>query len=62
MEFQAQYMLECATPAALTTLEFTYFDAFPGAQSLEVVAISEKSQIKAEATRKSPKVALTGLM
>lgn len=61
-EFHALYVLECATPAALTTLDFTYFDAFPGAASLEIVAISEKSQIKAEATRKSPKVALTGLM
>lgn len=61
-EFQAQYVLECATPAALTTLDFTYFEAFPGAASLEIIAISEKSQIKADATRKSPKVALTGLM
>lgn len=61
-DFQAMYILECKEMKALTTLEFTYFEAFAGAASLEIVAVSDKGQIKAEATRKAPKVALQGLM
>lgn len=60
-EFHGHYTLECAKPAALTSLSFAYFQVFPRAGTLEVVAVSEKTQIKAEATRASPKVALPGL-
>lgn len=60
-EFHGHYALECARPEALTSLNFAYFEAFPRARALEVVAVSEKTQIKAEATRASPRVALPGL-
>lgn len=60
-EFHAQYTLTCSKPSAITGLDFAFFAAFPGAQELEVVAISDKGQVKAEATRKAPKVSLPGL-
>ncbi len=60
-EFHAQYALTCSKPSAITALDFGFFAAFPGAQDLEVVAISDKGQVKAEATRKAPKVSLPGL-
>lgn len=60
-EFHAHYILDCARPGALTSLHFAYFEAFSRAATLEVVVVSEKAQIKAEATRASPKVALPGL-
>lgn len=59
--FHAKYTLTCRAPQAIKSLDFAFFAAFAGAQELEVVAVSEKGQVKAEATRKAPKVALPGL-
>lgn len=59
--FHAKYTLACAKPSAITALNFKFFATFPRSQELEVVAVSEKSQIKVEATRKKPSVALKGL-
>ncbi|MDX2203806.1 MAG: DUF2796 domain-containing protein [Hyphomicrobiaceae bacterium] len=59
--FHAKYTLTCRTPQAIKSLDFAFFKAFPGAQELEVVAVSDKGQVKAEATRKTPKVALPAL-
>ncbi len=59
--FHAKYTLTCAKPNAITALNFKFFAAFPRSQELEVVAVSEKSQVKVEATRKKPTVVLKGL-
>jgi hypothetical protein len=59
--FHGAYKLTCAKPAAITALNFKFFASFPRSQELEIVAVSEKSQVKAEATRKSPTVSLRGL-
>lgn len=59
--FHAKYTLTCSTPQAIKSLDFAFFAAFAGAQELEVIAVSEKGQVKAEATRKAPKVPLRGL-
>jgi hypothetical protein len=58
-DFHAQYALTCAKPAEIVALDFAFFTDFPNAQELEVVVISEKGQMKAEATRKARKVAIT---
>lgn len=60
-EFQAQYLLQCANVKALTRLDFQFFAAFKGAAELAVVAISEKGQVKAEATRDKPRIDLAAL-
>lgn len=59
--FHVKYTLACSKPAAITQLAFTFFEAFPRAEEIEIVAISQKAQVKAEATRKSPRVSLQAL-
>lgn len=59
--FHAKYTLTCAKPSAITALNFKFFASFPRSQELEIVAVSEKSQIKVEATPKKPNVSLGGL-
>ena len=59
--FHAKYTLTCAMPQAIKSLDLAFFAAFSGAQELEIVAVSEKGQVKAEATRATPKVSLSGL-
>jgi len=59
--FHAKYKLDCAKPSAITALSVKLFATFPRSQALEIVAVSEKGQVKAEATRKKPNVALRGL-
>ena len=53
-EFHAEYTLQCADPAAITSLTFTYFDVFPGAEELQVTVITEEGQSGHEVTRDSP--------
>jgi hypothetical protein len=57
----AKYTLTCRTPQAIKALDIALFAAFPGSQELDIVAVSETGQAKAEATRKAPKVSLPGL-
>jgi hypothetical protein len=59
--FHGKYTLACAKPSAITALNFKFFATFPRSQELDIVAVSEKSQVKVEATRKKPNVALKGL-
>lgn len=59
--FHAKYKLDCAKPSAITALNFKFFATFPRSQALDIVAVSEKGQVKAEATRRKPNVALRGL-
>lgn len=57
----AKYTLTCRTPQAIKALDIALFAAFAGSQELDIVAVSETGQAKVEATRKAPKVSLSGL-
>ncbi len=61
-EVHAEYALECATPAALTSLSFDYFKAFEGARELDVEVVTAKGASKFEVTREKPDLDLAGLM
>lgn len=57
-EFHAEHSLQCADPAAITSLTFTYFDVFPGAEEVQATVITEEGQSGHEVTRDSPVVRL----
>jgi hypothetical protein len=61
-EFHNQYSLECTSPANITGIEFGYFNAFPGAEKLEVNVITPKGQNKFEVTRARPNLNLAGMI
>jgi hypothetical protein len=53
-EFHVTYALDCATPAQITGIDFKYFDAFAGAQELDINLVTEKGQSHYEVTRAQP--------
>lgn len=59
-EFRANYVLTCASPAALTGIEFAYFKLFPNARELEIRLISEKGAKSFEVGRDAPALDLKG--
>ena len=59
-EFHAEYRLQCDDPAAITSLTFTYFDVFAGAEELQVNLITDDGQGRQEATPAEPVVNLGG--
>jgi hypothetical protein len=59
-EFHNTYSLECTSLTSITSIEFGYFDAFPGAEKLEVNVITPKGQSKFEVTRARPALSLVG--
>lgn len=61
-EVKASYTLACGAPEALTSLGFSYFEMFAGAEELDVGVVTEKSQRTFEVTRAKPKIALDGMM
>jgi hypothetical protein len=61
-EFHNQYSLECTSPTSITTIEFGYFNAFPGAEKLDVNLITPKGQNKYEVTRANPTLSLAGMI
>lgn len=50
-EVRAAYTLACADPAALDRIDFAYFDAFAGAEELDVVVLSDAGQAAGEVSR-----------
>jgi hypothetical protein len=60
--FHGQYSFTCSAPAAVTGVEFGYFQAFAGAQKLEVNVITPKGQSTFEVTRAKPRLDLAGMM
>lgn len=52
-EFHVHYHFHCDTPDRLTHIDVKFFDQFPGAEELEVQAISAKGQTAAELTPQS---------
>ncbi len=61
-EFHGAYVLTCASPRALSGIDFKYFERFPGAEELEVKLISDKGQSKYEVERDRPRLDLKGIM
>lgn len=60
-EFRATFTLTCASPAKFTSLDFAYFNTFPGAKTLEVQLIAPKGASKYEVTRKARFIKLKGV-
>ena len=62
-EFHATYALTCSAPDALDGIDFAaFFDAFAGAEEVEVTVISEKGQSSYEVERDASMVDLQRLM
>jgi hypothetical protein len=61
-DFDAEYTLECASPEALTSIDFQYFKAFPNARELGVMLTTPKGQTKLDVSRERPLVDLGGLI
>ncbi|HJZ34489.1 MAG TPA: DUF2796 domain-containing protein [Hyphomicrobiaceae bacterium] len=60
--FHGEYQFTCNAPANITAVDFGYFQAFPGAQKLEVTVITAKGQTKFDVTRSKPRIDLAGMM
>lgn len=60
-EFHAEYLLNCADPAAASVISFAYFEAFPNALELEVQVISDKGATAFEVKRDAPTLDLRGM-
>jgi hypothetical protein len=61
-EFHATYALDCAKPAALTSIAFEYFKVFAGANAITVNVVTAKAQNKYEVSREKPVLDLGGMM
>ena len=62
-EFHAEYALNCSAPDALDGIDFAaFFEAFAGAEEIEVTVISEKGQSSYEVERDAPMVDLQGVI
>lgn len=61
-DFNAEYTLQCKSLPSLTSIDFTYFKAFAGAEVLNVTVIASKGQDSYEVTRDKPILDLTGVM
>lgn len=60
--FHAEYTLTCSSPSRLTSMTFEYFNAFAGAQELDVTVIAPKGQSSFEVKRDKPSLDLTGIL
>lgn len=60
-EFHAEYTLNCAEPAELTEIEFTYFAAFENARELEVQIATAAGAQAFEVVRDAPLLDLKNL-
>ena len=62
-EFHAEYALNCSAPDALEGINFAaFFEAFAGAEEVEVTVISEKGQSSYEVERDAPAVDFQGVI
>ena len=62
MEVQAHYKLDCARPDAIGEITFRYFDAFPGAQALDVQILTATGQHRFEIERGQDRISLKGII
>jgi uncharacterized protein DUF2796 len=61
-EFHVTYVLDCAKPASITSIDFDYFKLFAGAHDLTVNIVTAKSQNTYNVTRDTPSLDLAGIM
>jgi hypothetical protein len=61
-EFHAEYAITCDSPDDLGTIEFVFFERFPGAEEIEVTVITESGQTRYEVERDAPRIDLKGLI
>ena len=61
-EYNVSYVLDCAQPSKITSIEFGYFKAFAGAKALTVNIVSQNAQNAYEVTREKPVLDLGGMM
>jgi len=59
-EFHADYSLTCENPAAITAIDFAYFEAFEGARALDVSLAADAGQRAFEVTREAASLSLAG--
>ncbi len=60
-EFHAQYLINCANPAAVTEISFAYFDIFENALEVEVQVITESGAAAYEVERAVPMLDLRSM-
>lgn len=58
-EFHATYMLACENPERVDRVVFTYFEAFPAAEELQVHVITAAGQARYEVERDAPGMTLS---
>jgi hypothetical protein len=61
-EFHAEYAITCASPGDLGTIEFVFFERFPGAEEIELTVITESGQTRYQVERDAPRIDLKGLI
>jgi Protein of unknown function (DUF2796) len=61
-EFHAEHAITCDSPDDLGTIEFVFFERFPGAEEIEVTVITESGQTRYEVEREAPRIDLKGLI
>ena len=61
-EFHAEYAITCDSPDDLGTIEFVFFERFPGAEEIEVTVITESGQTRYDVERDAPRIDLKGLI
>lgn len=60
-EFHAEYLLTCGNPAALSRMEFAYFETFGNALELEVQIVTASGAQAFEIERDDPMLDLRGM-
>jgi len=60
-EFHASYRLTCGDPAAISKIDFAYFDTFGNAREVEVQVVSGTGAQAFEVTRDAPVLDLRGM-
>jgi hypothetical protein len=61
-EFRAVYRVTCVDPAAITAIEFRFFELFPNAEAIDVHVVGANGQFSFEVERGNPHLDMTGSM
>jgi hypothetical protein len=61
-EFHGKYAITCDSPGDLGTIEFVFFERFPGAEEIELTVITESGQTRYEVERDALRIDLKGLI
>jgi len=61
-EFKATYLLDCATPEAIETITFAYFERFPNALKLDLQIVSDAGARSVTVERDAPLLDMRGMI